>query len=523
MPPTSPCPSEEEILTFVCGSAPRPPGFEEHLYECERCRILAGEAARLPDQTADERPSVTTLKTGAVLAGRYEIRRFVARGGMGEVYEVRDNLLSSTLALKTLAPTVLDDGRAVARLKEEVLLARRVSHPNVCRILEFGVHELALPGSLPLRLPFLTMELLAGETLGQRLRRAGAMSPDAALPLLCQMAAGLQAIHGANIVHRDFKSDNVFLVPSEGTSERAVVMDMGLARPLEVRQRSLTAGLIVGTVDYMAPEQVEGGPPSAAFDVYAFGVVMYEMLTGQRPFAGTSDLGTAVKKLSTRAPAPSMLAPVSRAWDQLVARCLVRDAGKRIAGMDLVERELASLAAHPGGSRRMSGRSWRLSLSFGALVVLAGFAGTAVWSMNPARGNGGQTRQSPPPVAVTAPPDPPRTVARIAQVESPPPAPAPPPRRKMPARTRPAAPTRSVLMERAERLLVDGDVASACQTASQAAALAPQDPGVHLFLGRCFMRLLNPARARDHYRRYLELAPDATDAFFVRAILDKGR
>ncbi len=219
------------------------------------------------------------LAAGEVVAGRYAVVRYIARGGMGEVYEAEDLELRERVALKTIRGEV-EDPSAEDQFKREILLARKVTHPNVCRIFDVGFHQRA-DGE---RVVFLTMELLAGETLFERIRREGPLDLDQAAGIVRQIAAGLTAAHAAGVVHRDLKSGNVILVPKSQGGVRAVVTDFGLAHVLgggDERGRSMSgSGGIVGTPGYMAPEQVEGGKLTARTDLYALGVVMFEMVTG---------------------------------------------------------------------------------------------------------------------------------------------------------------------------------------------------------------------------------------------------
>src|SRR5262249_25430250 len=191
---------------------------------------------------------------GVVLAKRYRIVRFIARGGMGEVYEAEDQELGERVALKTIHPDRVGDQRAVDRFKREIFLARKVTHRNVCRLFDVGFHDTTT---------FLTMELLEGETLAQRIHEAGRFSAAAALPIVQQMAAALDAAHAAGIVHRDFKSQNVMLCGA-----RVVVTDFGLARgPHGGEDAPLSrSGEIVGSPGYMSPEQVEGREVGPAAD-----------------------------------------------------------------------------------------------------------------------------------------------------------------------------------------------------------------------------------------------------------------
>lgn len=198
-------------------------------------------------------PGVGAFSAGDLVAGRYRIVCFLGRGGMGEVYEAHDLELAAPVALKCLlTPAAVGDftasDSAIARFKIEIQLARKVTHPNVCRIFDIGRHRTPRGEQIL----FVTMELLAGETLLERLGRAGAMSTVEALPLVRQMVDALAAAHRAKVIHRDFKSSNVMLVPAGDGSTRAVVTDFGLAhslaRPETEGSPPLTmAGQVLGT------------------------------------------------------------------------------------------------------------------------------------------------------------------------------------------------------------------------------------------------------------------------------------
>ena len=265
-----------------------------------------------------------------VVAGRFRVIRFIGRGGMGEVYEAQDLELGERVALKTVRLGREEVARAVERFRREILLARKVTHPNVCRIFEVFRHEEETDGVVLL----LSMELLEGRTLSERLRN-GRMPPAEALPILRHMGAALAAAHEAGIVHRDFKPDNVMLVPS-GKGNRAVVMDFGVAHGnLAGGQEALTGtGEVLGTLAYMAPEQVKGGPVSPATDIYALGVVLYEMVTGKRPFAGESPLASAVMRLNEAPPSPRTAVPdLGERWEKAILRCLEREPEKRFSSV----------------------------------------------------------------------------------------------------------------------------------------------------------------------------------------------
>ena len=299
--PDAECLDAGEVLAHLHGRPERreAEAVRSHLDRCGGCRLLIAEGARATRLPAEPERAPRTLDDGERIGERYEVRRFIAAGGMGEVYEAFDLELGESVALKTLIVTATDQVEATHRLLAEVRIARKVTHPNVCRILEFGKHRGSGAGGG--EIPFLTMPLLKGETLAARLARG----PRLATRGLRAHPARACARHGGRsrrrIVHRDFKSENVFMLTNDDGSEKSLVMDFGLARALELgAARAASGQLILGTPAYMAPEQVQGKPVTRAADVFAFGVVTFEMLTGRRPFGGDSPTSIALARLTTR-------------------------------------------------------------------------------------------------------------------------------------------------------------------------------------------------------------------------------
>ena len=312
-------------------------------------------------------PGPHTFQPDELVAGRYRVIRFIARGGSGEVYEVEDFELRARVALKTVRPDLADDDLLLARFRREINLSRKITHGNVCRIFDLGFHP-----SQRGRVTFLTMELLAGESLRRRIQRTGRLDPAEALPIVEQMVNGLAAAHADGVVHRDFKSDNVMLVSSPGSgSLRAVITDFGLAQSAQPSGLTTTGG-IKGTPAYMAPEQVEGGEIGPKTDIYALGVVMYEMITGELPFAGGTAMEVALRRLTTRPPSPRRVVPgLDPRWELAILHCLEREPEKRYAAAARVTAALRDPA--PPASRLLP---WR---AVGAVAALLLGAGGAAW------------------------------------------------------------------------------------------------------------------------------------------------
>ena len=339
---------------------PKPTGLGSPVSDAQQTPTTAATTPSTPsalkEHQAEGRP---TFSPKELVANRYRIVRFIGQGGMGEVYEAEDLELREPVAVKTIRPEIAGDQRAIERFKREIQLARRVTHPNVSRIFDIEHHRTATGEEVT----FLTMELLVGETLSERLHRAGRMSTAEGLPVVTQMAAGLEAAHRAGIVHRDFKSANVVLVPStpDPGGVRAVVTDFGLARRLAGGEASAAlatgSGDIIGTPAYMAPEQVKGAEVSAAADIYALGVVMYEMLTGTLPFKGDTPLAAAVRRLEEAPASPRTHVPdLDARWEAVILRCLERDPAERFARAEDVVKVLGGEEVAAGKRALEEGR-----------------------------------------------------------------------------------------------------------------------------------------------------------------------
>lgn len=274
-------------------------------------------------------PTRFLLSPGDCLAGRFEIIRPLGAGGMGEVYEAHDRELGARVALKTLRPELVHDPKNCERFKHEILNGRKVTHPNICRI-----YDLAPDYSQEGTFLAFTMELLGGETLGAYLEQqpGNRLPVEEALPLVRQMAAGLDALHAEDIIHRDFKPGNVILV-RQGDSTLVRITDFGLARSTEASGQTLSGSKdIVGTPIYMAPEQLMGerAKVSPATDVYALGLVLYEMVTGTRAYpAETLSENILQKTQGPPAPPRERFPGLDEKWNTTIQRCLEQEPGDR--------------------------------------------------------------------------------------------------------------------------------------------------------------------------------------------------
>ncbi|MFI5070131.1 MAG: protein kinase, partial [Terriglobales bacterium] len=332
--------------------------------------------------------SSTSLVSGTVISGRFEILGLIGQGGMGQVYEVLDRELQESIALKAIRPEISSDPNVLSRFRREVQLTRRITHTNVCRTFDIERCTSSSAVGVESDFIFLTMELLKGETLAELLRREKRLTPEQALPLIRQMVEAFHAAHSVGVVHRDFKPSNVVLVPS-GEGLRVVVTDFGLARmvmPLgEISADQLisslsSAGGLMGTLAYMSPEQLECADVTQASDIYALGLVIYEMVTGRRPFVDPIPFAEAVKRIKQRPPsASSFQQRLDSNWEETIRRCLAVEPSARFAsvlavgdaisggGSALPSRSLSKENVNPSMGARSVGGKLRTQTS--ALVI----------------------------------------------------------------------------------------------------------------------------------------------------------
>jgi len=261
---------------------------------------------------------------------RYEVLSQIGTGGTGIVYKVRDLETSEIVALKVLKPEIASDPGVQENFKRELCLARKITHKNVCRIHEFN----RLNGTA-----YTSMEFVEGESLMSRLYREGSLSLNEALEIARQICAGLREAHAQGIVHRDLKPANI-MVDRNGTVK---IMDFGIARMIQ-RDGPMT-GTIVGTPAYMSPEQAELKPVSSSTDIYAVGLLLYEMITGVAAFSGDTPVAVALKQIREYPKRPREIMPhLTRSIDAVIMKCLQKDAAKRFQSVDELEIALVKAA-----------------------------------------------------------------------------------------------------------------------------------------------------------------------------------
>jgi serine/threonine-protein kinase len=310
--------------------------------------------ARAVERAAEPLDPLYTDLTGQTLGDRYHIGRRLGEGGMSYVYLARELGSGQELAVKVLSPKLSRDPGSAERLRREAAIAMRLDHPNVCRILGFG--ETAHP------LIYLVMPYLSGEPLSDHEIRHGPLSVAEGIPLLLQICRGLQHAHDLHIVHRDLKPENVMLVPDRDSPDgiRAVVMDFGLAkeRTAEAEVVKLTqTGIVLGTPEFMSPEQIRGKPLDGRSDVYAVGVLAFEMLTGRLPFAGKTPQEMMLARLKgdplrLRAVRPELPAKL----EEVVAKSLTADPAERHQSMVELGAAFATVTPTTGVFGRLFGR-----------------------------------------------------------------------------------------------------------------------------------------------------------------------
>ncbi len=273
------------------------------------------------------------LQPGAILGQRYEILQILGEGGMGAVYKARDRELNRMVALKVIRPDLAGSQAIIDRFKQELLLATQVTHKNVIRIYDLSEAD---------GMKFITMEYVEGEDLRGLMQKKGKLAPDEAVEIMQQTCRALEAAHSAGIIHRDLKPQNIM----RDKAGRILVMDFGLARTLEGDGMTQT-GALVGTMDYMSPEQALGKDLDQRSDLFAMGLIFYELLTGKMPYKADSVVASLLKRTQERAaPVSSHDASIPKPLSNIVGKCMEPDLKLRYQSSAEI---LADLDAWQGG------------------------------------------------------------------------------------------------------------------------------------------------------------------------------
>ncbi len=289
---------------------------------CKKCATpLPSSEGVSVSKTETLQAPVNELTTGSTFADRYQIIEELGRGGMGKVYKVFDQEVRAKMALKLIKPEISADKNTIDRFRNELKIARDISHKNICRMYDLGREA----GSY-----FITMEYVSGEDLKSFIRRSRQLVVGTAIFIARQVCEGMVEAHGLGVVHRDLKPGNI-MIDREGNAK---IMDFGIARSISVK--GITgAGVMIGTPEYMSPEQVEGKEVDARSDIYSLGIILYEMLTGQVPFEGDTPFTVGVKQKSEIPRNPKELnAQIPEDLSRLILRCLEKDKGKRYQSTD---------------------------------------------------------------------------------------------------------------------------------------------------------------------------------------------
>ena len=292
--------------------------------DSENTYRIPGGGSQVPWKTEPSAPADgQQAEVPHALAGEYALKRLIASGGHGSVYEAEHRILGRRAAVKVLHAHLADQGEMLQRFVREARIVNQIHHPNVVDIYDFGM---LADGS-----PYYVMELLEGRTLSQLVHEHGRMSTERALAYLDPVCGALEAAHRAGIVHRDLKASNVMVV-EDGERPRVKLLDFGIAKVIqpEPGQVGLTlAGQRLGTAYAMAPEQLRGGTINPTTDVYALGVLLFQLLTGRYPFHSRDRMELERLHLEAPPPRPSASAPVTPAVDAVVLRCLEKEPERR--------------------------------------------------------------------------------------------------------------------------------------------------------------------------------------------------
>ena len=334
---------------------------DDTLY-CGKCTTPLKSSEDI-DVTATIEAPKEELTTGSTFGGRYQIIEEIGKGGMGRVYKVQDTKIKEKIALKLIKPEIAKDKKTIERFSNELRLARKIRHKNVCQMFDLGEER----GT-----QFITMEYVSGEDLRSSIRRFGQLPIGKSIAIASQICEGLSEAHRLDVVHRDLKSNNI-MIDNEGNVR---IMDFGIARSLS--GKGITgAGMIIGTPEYMSPEQVDGKDTDPRSDIYSLGIILYEMLTGRLPFEGETPLSIAVQHRSDMPKDPREFnAQIPDDLCQTILKCLAKDKGDRyqtaaelISSLDDIEKGIPTKTLRSPEKKSITSKEITVSFSARKMIL----------------------------------------------------------------------------------------------------------------------------------------------------------
>lgn len=374
---------------------------------CRKCAtpLPSGEEFVLT-QTKTLMMPPAELERGTFFAGRYEVIEELGKGGMGKVYKVFDKKIKEVVALKLIRPEISTDETTIERFNNELRLARKISHRHVCRMYDLGEEGAS---------HFITMEYVPGEDLKRFIKRSGQLTVGKAISIAKQICEGLAEAHHIGVIHRDLKPQNI-MIDAEGNTR---IMDFGIARFLE-GEGVTTQGILIGTPDYMSPEQAEMEGVDQRSDIYALGVILFEMVTGRVPFEGKTPLSIAMKHKSEPPPDPRNLNPqVTEGLSQVILKCMEKEKRNRYQraeelladlknieeGLPTTEKIVPPAKPQPQTSKGITVifDTKKLPIRIAALMIIL-IGVVVVWRLLPRKEGGISSRE---PTQIIVPPSPP--------------------------------------------------------------------------------------------------------------------
>jgi serine/threonine-protein kinase len=301
-------------------------------YQLEKS-VGSGKVITAPESSGNSQMPTTFMNIATALEGRYQILKELGRGGMGIVFQAHDKQLKEQVAIKILSPLLSNDDEALERLKREVSSARRITHPNVIRI-----HDISELNGLH----YVSMEYFPGTNLKDYVKQSGALSMMQAYNIASQICDGLEAAHRQGVIHRDLKTQNIII-----HGNQIKIIDFGLARSSNLEGMTAT-GLIMGTPEYMSPEQVSGQKVDERADIYSMGIILYELFTGKVPFTGDSAIAVGFKQMKEDPLPPREVNPQLPAEiEKIILRALQKDPVRRYFSVAELRNELNEAVRTP--------------------------------------------------------------------------------------------------------------------------------------------------------------------------------